>query len=87
MGNVVIFHTAINPIPDGRGRNHLFAPYRLNYSLTDLMTDLPMVCKFKFVLYGHIKKKLALYAPRFNSDGPHFLPLDPNFVLDLEPII
>ena len=44
---------------DGEGKCmlvHLFAPYWLNYSLTDLMTDLPMVCKFKFVLYGHIKK-------------------------------
>ena len=29
-----------------------------------------MVSKFKFVRYGHIKKKLALYVPRFNFDGP-----------------
>ena len=29
-----------------------------------------MVSKFKFVRYGHIKKKLALYMPRLNSDGP-----------------
>ena len=68
--NDVINEFPLNPIPDGGGRNHLFAPYRLNYSLTDLMTDLPMVCKFKFVLYGHIKKKLALYVSRFNYGGP-----------------
>ena len=43
----------------GKGGNHLFAPYRLNYSLTDLMTDLPMVCKSKFVRYSHIKKELC----------------------------
>ena len=29
-----------------------------------------MVCTFNFVRYGHIKKKLALFVPRFNSDGP-----------------
>ena len=40
------------------GRIHLFAPHWLNYSWTDFMTDLPMVCKFKFVRYGHIKKKI-----------------------------
>ena len=29
-----------------------------------------MVCKFKFVRYGHIKKKLGLYVSRFNYGGP-----------------
>lgn len=29
-----------------------------------------MVSKFKFVCYGHIKKKIPLYVPQFNSDGP-----------------
>ena len=52
-----------------------------------------MVSKFKFVPNGHTKKKLALYVPRFNSDGPpksgasdfqiarllDFQALDPNF--------
>ena len=71
----------------------------LNCSPTDLATDLVMVWKYKFVCYGHIKKKLALYVPLFNSDGPlkskvshfknmrffNFQALDPNFVLALEP--
>ena len=29
-----------------------------------------IVCKFRFVRYGHIKKNLALYVPRFNFDHP-----------------
>ena len=59
-----------------------------------------MVSKFKFVRYGHIKKKIALYMPRFYSDVcpksevsisnskilrlTDFQGLDPNFVLALE---
>ena len=48
-----------------------------------------MVSKFKFVRYGHIEKKLALYVPWFNSDGPlksevfHFKKIS-SFVLALE---
>ena len=58
-----------------------------------------MVCKIKFVRYDHIKK-LTLYVPWFNSDGPlksevsiskielfHFQALDPKFVLALKPIV
>ena len=30
-------------------------PLRASYHLTGLMTALPMVCKFWFVCYGHIK--------------------------------
>ena len=30
--------------------------YRLDCSKTDLATDLPMVCKFKFVRYSYINK-------------------------------
>ena len=30
----------------------------------------PMVCEFKFVCYGHIKKNLALYVTQFKFDGP-----------------
>ena len=41
----------------GGGQQCRRASYRLNCSLTNLVTDLPMVCKFKFVRYGHIKKK------------------------------
>ena len=29
----------------------------------DLITDLPMVCEFKFVRCGHYKRKLVLYVP------------------------
>ena len=41
-----------------------------------------MVCKFKFSVKVILKKYLALYVPRFNSDGPlkfevsHFKNLD-----------
>ena len=55
-----------------------------------------MVCKFKFIRYIHIKKKISAL---FNSDGPfkskmshfkklslfNFQALDPNFVLAPEP--
>ena len=51
----------LNPIPRGGGQKRLQTSYRLNCSKTDQVTDLPMVCKFKFVRYSHIKKKLALY--------------------------
>ena len=54
----------------GGGQQCRRASYRLNCSLTNLVTDLPMVCKFKFVRYGHIKKKIVLFVPRFNCDGP-----------------
>ena len=30
----------------------------------------PMVCEFKFVRYGHIKKDFALYVTKFKFDGP-----------------
>ena len=33
----------------------VFPSYRLNCPKTGLLTDLPMVCKFKFVRYGHIE--------------------------------
>ena len=37
----------------------IFSSYQLiNCSTTNLATGLPLVCKFKFVRYGHIKKKL-----------------------------
>ena len=36
-----------------------------------LVTHLQLVCKLNFVRYSHInEKKLALYVPWFNSDGP-----------------
>ena len=38
--------------------------------IAPLARALPIVSKFKFVRYAHIKKKLALYVPRFNSGGP-----------------
>ena len=40
----------------GKGQKRLRTSYRHNCSQTDLATDLPMVCKFKFVRLGHIKK-------------------------------
>ena len=40
-----------------------------------LARDLPMVSKFKFVRYGHIRKKLVLYVPRLNSDGSRESPI------------
>ena len=54
----------------GGGRQkRLWVSYWLNCSYTDLMTDMLMVCKFRFVHYGHMKKKsLALYVLRLNSD-------------------
>ena len=51
------------------GQKRLRSSYGLNCSKTDLATDLPMVCKLKFVHCGHILKNLALYVPQFNSDG------------------
>ena len=58
-----------------------------------------MVCKYKFVRYGHAKKKLVLYLPQFKSYGPlksdmshlknlilfNFQDLDSKFVLALKP--
>ena len=41
------------------GQKRLRAYYRLNCSQTDLARDLAMVSKFKFVLYGHTKKKIS----------------------------
>ena len=38
-------------------QKRLRASYRLNCSQTDLATDLPMICKFKFVRYSRIEKK------------------------------
>ena len=29
-----------------------------------------MVCEFKFVCYGHIKKDFALYVTKFKFEGP-----------------
>ena len=57
-----------------------------------------MVCKFKFVRYGHIKK-IALFGPWFNSESPvksnlfhlkilrffNFQDMDPKLVLVLHP--
>ena len=41
----------LNPIPDGGGRNHLFAPYRLNYSqycfANISATNAPIFMKFE----------------------------------------
>ena len=69
MGNFVY----INPILRGGRQKRLRASYRLNCPLPDLTRDLPMVSKFKFVRYGHIKKKFSALVPRFNFDGPRKL--------------
>ena len=51
-------------------QKRLWASYQLNYTQTGLETGLLMVSKFKFVPYGNIEEtKIALYVPRFNSDG------------------
>ena len=34
------------------GQVRLFAPYGLDYSQTDIIIDLSMVCKFKFIFYS-----------------------------------
>ena len=72
----------------------------LNSSKKVLVTHLQLVCKLNFVRYSHInEKKLALYVPWFNSDGPlkskvshlknlrffKVQALDPKFVLALKP--
>ena len=40
----------------------------LNWSKTDLARDLPMVCKFKFVRYVHIKKKWCFKVVKENQN-------------------
>ena len=40
----------------------IFSSFWLNCSKNKLATDLPMVCKFMFVCYGHKKKYSALLA-------------------------
>ena len=52
------------------GGGRLQTSYRLYCSKTDMATDMPMVCKLKFVHYGHTKKHLAPYVPQFHSDLP-----------------
>ena len=59
-------HMFQSPVWGGGGRwgqKCFRASYWLNCSQTDLSTDLPMVCKFKFVHYCHMKKKkIVLYG-------------------------
>ena len=81
----------IQPCCHRGGAKRFRESYQPNCSQTDLSTDLPMVCKFKFVCYGHIKK--VLYVPWFNFDSHlnlrffNLQALDPKFVLALEPRI
>ena len=61
----------MNPIPHGEGGHTRPREFYWFYcSNNDLETDMPMVCKFKFVCYRNIYEKLALCVPRFNSEGP-----------------
>ena len=39
-----------------------FSSFHLNCSKTDLVTDLPMVCKFNFVRYGDLKKEYCSFC-------------------------
>ena len=56
--NATLFcHFQIYPFPysaQNETGKRLWTFYRLNYSKTELMTDLPKVCKFRFVPFCHI---------------------------------
>ena len=49
------------------GQKNLWALYWLNCS-HNLATDLPMVCKFKFIRYG-CRKQNSAYMPLFDFAG------------------
>ena len=66
---VILF--VFSPLKIAWGVQKRVCPYYwVDCSQTDLITDLPMVCKCKFVRYSQNNKELVLYVPRFNSDGP-----------------
>ena len=50
-------------------QKYLFTPYPLDCSLTNLLTNPSMVCKFKFICYGLKKKIQRRYVSAFNFAG------------------
>ena len=57
----VMTRVNFNPIPWGGGAK---------MPGCTLLTDLPMICKFNFILYSGMGEKIALYVPWFNFGGP-----------------